>query len=170
MLGLLALHDLPTMGHSATMWTNAFSDATILTESECFEHLGQVSLGRIAASIDALPVILPVRFVLCGKSVLFPTVPGSKLDEAATGAVVAFQADAEVPLTRTYWSVLLQGVASSVGDWPELAQEPVIPLEQGSGLRGKPHMVRIEATIVSGRRFRIAGEISSVEFPDALSL
>ena len=107
------------------MWANEFSAATALTESECFERLSQVSLGRIAVSIDALPVILPVHFVLSDETVLFPTVTGSKFDAATTGTVIAFQADAQETPGGDYWSVLLQGIASSVGDVPgDARREP----------------------------------------------
>ena len=155
------------------MWENEFSDTTILTKSECFERLSQVSLGRIAISIDALPVILPVHFVLSDESVLFPTVTGSILDSATTGTVVAFQADAQESLSGDFWSVLLQGIALSVSDGPGDTKEPghtqgrAIPLESRPDLQRKLHMVRIEATIVSGRMFRVAGEGPSVELPDS---
>ncbi len=151
------------------MWANESPEDTILTRSECFAHLGQVSLGRIAASIDALPVILPVRFVLSGESVLFSTVPGSKLDAAATGAVVAFQADAGEPLTGIYWSVLLQGLASSVSDGTGPTETPVVPLEPWPDPQPGLHTVRIEASIVSGSRFGTTGESGSFELPDAPS-
>jgi nitroimidazol reductase NimA-like FMN-containing flavoprotein (pyridoxamine 5'-phosphate oxidase superfamily) len=162
----MALDGLRSM-HPANMWPDEFSDATILTKSECFERLSQVSLGRIATSIDALPVILPVHFVLSDESVLFPTVTGSKLDAATTGTVIAFQADAHDFLSGDFWSVLLQGIASSVGDGPEHAQGKVVPLEPRPDLQRNRHMVRIESTIVSGRTFRIAGEGPSVELPDS---
>ncbi len=149
------------------MWANEFSDAMVLTESECFEHLSQVSLGRIAVSIDALPVILPVQFVLYDESVLFFTVSGSRFDAATTDAVIAFQADAEEPIAGTYWSVVLQGMASTMGELPADALERAIPLEPWPELQPDLHAVRIEAPIVSGRRFKIAGECPSIEFPDA---
>src|SRR5208283_4269220 len=98
------------------MWANGDSDVTILTRPECLELLSQVSLGRIGASIDALPVILPVHFALFGESVLLHTIPGTKLDAATLGAVVAFQADAHEPVRGSWWSVLLQGIASAVSD------------------------------------------------------
>ena len=105
------------------MWENEFSAATVLTESECFQHLSQVSLGRIAISIDALPVILPVHFVVSNESVIFPTVAGSKFDTATAGTVVAFQADEQDPFSGDYWSVLLQGMASAAGDSPGDAED-----------------------------------------------
>lgn len=80
---------------------------TILTRPECLELLSQAPVGRIGASIDALPVILPVHFGLFEESVLFRTIPGTKLDAATLGAVVAFQADGRELRDGTYWSVLL---------------------------------------------------------------
>lgn len=166
-LGPSALDGLRWMGHPATMWENEFVDATVLTESECFQHLSQVSLGRIAVSIDALPVILPVRFVLSNDSVIFPTVAGSKFDAATAGTVIAFQADEQDPFSGNYWSVLLQGIASSAGDSPGDVLNGAFPLESRPDLQRKLNMVRIESTIVSGRRFRVAGEGPSIEPPDA---
>jgi len=166
-LGPLTLDGPRRMRHPVNMWESEFSGATVLTELECFEHLGQVSLGRIAVSIDALPVILPVHFALTERSVHFRACTGSKFDAATTGAVVAFQADAEKPLNGEYWSVLLQGIASSVGDASADAQGRPLRLGPWADLQENQHMVRIEATIVSGRKFRIAGEGPSMRLPEA---
>ena len=145
------------------MWANEFSDVTALTKPECYEYLSQASLGRIAASIDALPVILPVHFVLSGESVLFPTLPGSKLDAATTDTVVAFEVDAEEPLDGSYWSVLLRGLASSVGDGPDHTHGRPLLLDPWPTMQRNLRLVRVEPTLVSGRRFRITGEGPSTE-------
>jgi nitroimidazol reductase NimA-like FMN-containing flavoprotein (pyridoxamine 5'-phosphate oxidase superfamily) len=149
------------------MWANEDSKAAVLTREECLELLSQVSVGRIGASIDALPVILPVHFALFGESVLFRTIPGTKLDAATIGAVVAFQADAHEPLDGSYWSVLLQGTASAVGNEWDSAQARSVWIKSWVGVQG---LVRIEATNVTGRKFRIAGEEPPVELPDAPAL
>src|ERR1035438_10129986 len=86
----------------------------VLSRAECLELLSHAAIGRVGVSIDALPVILPVHFALFGDSVLFRTVPGTKFDAAAVGAVLAFQADSYEPESPTAWSVLLQGIASEV--------------------------------------------------------
>ncbi|MBF6556485.1 MAG: pyridoxamine 5'-phosphate oxidase family protein [Acidimicrobiales bacterium] len=124
------------------------------------------SVGRIGASIDALPVILPVYFTLFGESVLFRTILGTKLDAATRGAVVAFQAEGDEPLSGTSWSVLLQGVASAVSDEDGHARAKSIPIGPWSGGTMDLRLVRIEATNISGRRFRIAGEGPQVELPE----
>jgi hypothetical protein len=143
--------------------TGGETESSILDRPQCFELLGLVSVGRIGASIDALPVILPVHFALVGESVLFRTVIGTKLDAATIGAVVAFQADADEPVGGTSWSVLLQGVASAVSDEDGHARAKSIPIGPWAGEKVDLRLVRIEAANVTGRRFRIAGEGRQVE-------
>jgi uncharacterized protein len=138
----------------------------VLGRPECFELLSLVSVGRIGASIDALPVILPVYFTPFGESVLFRTTIGTKLDAATVGAVVAFQAEGDEPVDGTSWSVLLQGVASAVSDEDGQARAQSIPVGPWAGEKMDRRLVRIEATNVSGRRFRIAGEGPQVELPE----
>jgi nitroimidazol reductase NimA-like FMN-containing flavoprotein (pyridoxamine 5'-phosphate oxidase superfamily) len=145
------------------------SETAILSRSECFDLLAQASVGRVGASIDALPVILPVHFAVSGESVLFRTILGTKLDAATIGAVVAFQADAYEVGDRS-WSVLLQGVASAVSDKDEQARARSIHIGPWAGGRVDLRLVRIKATNVSGRTFRIAGEGPQVELPDRPSL
>ncbi len=145
------------------------AETEILSRSECFDLLAQVSVGRIGASIDALPVILPVHFALSGESVLFRTIPGTKLDAATIGAVVAFQADAHEVGDRS-WSVLLQGVAAAVSDEDGHARAQAIHIGPWAGGQVDLRLVRIVATNVSGRRFPIAGEGPRSELPDPPSL
>jgi uncharacterized protein len=146
--------------------TSAETESPILGRPECFELLSLVSVGRIGASIDALPVILPVHFALLGESVLFRTILGTKLDAATIGAVVAFQADGDEPVDGTSWSVLLQGVGSAVSDEDGHARAKSIPIGPWAGGKVDLRLVRIAATNVSGRRFRIAGEGPQVELPE----
>ena len=168
--GPSALAALRSVHQYVCMWTDADSDVTSLGRSECLELLSQVSVGRIGASIDALPVIFPVHFALFGESVLFRTVPGTKLDAATIGAVVAFQADAQEPLDGNPWSVLLQGIALAVTDEWDQSQARSVWIKSRSSIDEHHHLVRLEATNIMGRRFRIAGEEPSVELPDAPTL
>ena len=126
----------------------------VLSPSECLALLSQTTVGRIGASIGALPVILPVRFVLFGETVLFRTIPGTQLDAATIGAVIAFQADFYDPAGPTAWSVLLQGIASEVSGQATMAHSvPIAPW----GDAGSPgRLVQIDTALVSGRRFRFS--------------
>jgi len=125
---------------------------TVLTPSECLELLAGASVGRVGVSIGALPAILPVHFALLEGSVIFQTSPGSSLDAATNGTVVAFQADDFVDPGPRSWSVLLQGVAAEVSDPEELAAAQRIPMRRWPAPdRGR--WVRIQPATVSGRLF-----------------
>jgi nitroimidazol reductase NimA-like FMN-containing flavoprotein (pyridoxamine 5'-phosphate oxidase superfamily) len=127
--------------------------STTLTPSECYELLEQATVGRIGVSIDALPVILPVHFTLLDDAVIFRTRPGTKLDAATNGAVVAFQADETEALEQESWSVLVQGVAREVTDPDELARVKLLPMVAWPGSRDGDRWVRIRSGKASGRRF-----------------
>jgi len=110
-------------------------------------------------SIDALPVILPVYFALDEESVLIRTVPGSRLDAAIVGAVVAFEADGREPSEQIHWSVLLQGIATELNAWQR--DNPSLPVaipSWGATDRAR-RTIRIDAPHASGRRFYIGGEV-----------
>jgi nitroimidazol reductase NimA-like FMN-containing flavoprotein (pyridoxamine 5'-phosphate oxidase superfamily) len=122
----------------------------ILTRRECVDLLGTVPVGRIALSVGALPVVLPVNFGMLDGDILIRTVTGSKLESAATNAVVAFEVDHVDPGDRAGWSVLVQGIASEITDPEELDRASRVPLEPWAGLDG--HYLRIATRFVSGRR------------------
>jgi len=123
----------------------------VLTRPECLRLLSTVRIGRLGISIGALPVILPVRFALLDDTIAFRCAPGSKLDSAVAGAVVAFEADHIDQAAEGGWSVLAQGVAQAVDDARRLADLQALELRPwGSG--GDDRYVRIETQIISGRR------------------
>lgn len=124
-----------------------------LGREECLRLLESVPVGRIGVTIDALPAVLPVNFVVSEGAIVFRTIPGTKLDAAAAGAVVAFEVDAfgtdEDP---SGWSVLVRGVAREVTDSAELAAARALPLESWAWDGGADRFVRIEPTVLTGRR------------------
>ncbi len=81
----------------------------------CWELLATASVGRLALSVRALPVILPVQYYLTGHTIAaclgHHEIPERSLD----GAVIAFTADAIDPATRSGWSVQIQGRTSAPG-------------------------------------------------------
>jgi hypothetical protein len=124
-----------------------------LSPAECMDLLGSASVGRLGVTIDALPAVLPVNFVVSEGAVVFRTVPGTKLDAATHGAVVAFEADAygtsEDPQG---WSVLVRGLAHEVTEPDDLAAARQLPLESWAFDGGADRFVRIEPSLVTGRR------------------
>jgi uncharacterized protein len=151
------------------MGPDRYSEVTVLTRQQCLQLLGSSAVGRIGASIDALPVILPVHFALFDESVLFRTLPGTKLDAATREAVIAFQADAYQP-GGMGWSVLVQGLTSAIRDRDGDARTSSIPIKPWVGVEPHHRLVRLDTTNVTGRRFRIAGEGAAADFPDAPQL
>jgi nitroimidazol reductase NimA-like FMN-containing flavoprotein (pyridoxamine 5'-phosphate oxidase superfamily) len=122
----------------------------VLSRAECIELLSRATLGRVAVSIAALPVVLPVHYGVLGGDVVFRTVEGTKLTGAVTNAVVAFEVD-EIDAAGTGWSVLLVGRAEIVDDPVERAAADRVIAE--SWLPVVPnYIVRVRGDVVSGRR------------------
>lgn len=123
----------------------------VLDREVCLSLLSSTHVGRLALSIDALPVILPVNFVVHDEKVVFRTAPGTKLSAAARSAVVAFEVDDIEPLRHEGWSVLVTGRAHEVSD-PALVKElnrlPLRPWAPGS----RDHFIAIDVDRISGRR------------------
>jgi nitroimidazol reductase NimA-like FMN-containing flavoprotein (pyridoxamine 5'-phosphate oxidase superfamily) len=127
------------------------SGSEVLGENECLTLLEQVSIGRVGLSVGALPVVLPVNFVLVPGGILLRTSEGAKLHAAWDQAVVAFEADHFDPLTRTGWSVLVQGRSRVVTDAVEIERhlaQPLLPWADPFAER----FVEIRCERVSGRR------------------
>ena len=73
------------------------ADPQVLAEAECLRLLAGERLGRVAITVKALPVILPVRFALDRDEIVFRAPPGGVLAEATRHAVIAFEADGSSP-------------------------------------------------------------------------
>jgi uncharacterized protein len=124
-----------------------------LAPAECLRLLASVTVGRVGVTIDALPAVLPVNFVMSEGAVVFRTVPGTKLDAATAGAVVAFEVDAHGTAERPGgWSVLVRGIARELTKPSELAKARALPLTPWAWDRGAERFVRIEPTVLTGRR------------------
>ena len=140
----------------------------VLERDECIRRLRSVPIARIALSMQALPVILPVNFVVDGDEIVIRTNLGSKAEAALRGAVVALEADEYDTVGHTGWSVLVRGRT-------RLVEDPV-EIERLHGLWvrawGTPHTDRwitIALEIVTGRRIRhdLAGRPPPAPVSDA---
>ena len=127
-----------------------------LSDQDCLRLLGTVRVGRVAVSMDALPVVLPVMFGMCDQGIVVRTVIGTRLDAAMAGSVVAFHADdyrapggnGGVP---TGWSVLVQGRAFELVDAPVLEQARALGLPSWAPPNASDRYLCIEPALLSGR-------------------
>jgi nitroimidazol reductase NimA-like FMN-containing flavoprotein (pyridoxamine 5'-phosphate oxidase superfamily) len=99
-----------------------------LADTECRELLAGRHLGRLALIDNRGPVILPVNHIDDRDAPVFRTDPGTKLDAAAEGAVVAFEVDATDEATRTGWCVVVRGTLGEVTDPEDLERLRALPL------------------------------------------
>ena len=114
-----------------------------LTYDECLRRLDAGTVGRVAITEHAMPVIVPVNFVRSGLRILFRTEPGGMLAHGCDGTVVAFEIDGLDPSGRAGWSVLVVGPAELVKD-----DDADVP----SAVRTRDgQLVAISLTQVSGR-------------------
>jgi hypothetical protein len=121
-------------------------DENAIPASTCWELLRTASFGRVALSIDALPMILPVEYYLDGQELAICLGQYRLGDRTLNQAVVAFAADAIDPANRTGWTVQIQGVA-------RLAREMSVPTECGQPTAGQ--FVHITAETISGQHLQL---------------
>ena len=125
-----------------------------LTVDECQALLESSRIGRLGLLDADGPLILPVNYCMDGRSVVFRTDAGTKLDAASNRGPVAFEVDGIDSAERTGWSILIRGSAATVTepeDLRQLERLPLIPWAPGK----KPYYVRISG-ILSGRRIALA--------------
>lgn len=118
-----------------------------LTTQDSYRRLAGVSVGRIAFTMMALPVIRPVNHLVHDDDVIIRGHADAALI-TAVGQVVAYEADTIDPATRSGWSVLVTGKATLVSDpreleWFRNALRPWYPREA-------QHVMRIRPGIVTG--------------------
>ncbi len=121
----------------------------VLPTSECLVGLRSQRIGRIALSVDALPAVLPVYFVLDDNAVAFRTRSGGVLDRHCRNTVVAFEVDSHDAARREGWSVMLVGTANVLGTSTEFA-ELTAELDRIGAPAGDV-LIRIEPGSLTGR-------------------
>jgi nitroimidazol reductase NimA-like FMN-containing flavoprotein (pyridoxamine 5'-phosphate oxidase superfamily) len=125
----------------------------VLDRAECLRLLDGRSVGRIAGTFGALPVVLPVEYVMDGDSIVLETGRGTTLGFATAGAVVAFEVDNLHEHGHNGWTVMVTGVAEEVPDGPERDRlRSLLPDEPDDRDDRDVRFVRISSEIVSGRR------------------
>ena len=122
-----------------------------LSAEACWELLASTPVGRVGVLVDSAPEVYPVNYAVDGRSLVFRTNPGNKLQGLGRSPSVCFQIDSFDPDQRTGWSVLVKGRADEVSDSGELHRMAHISLEHWT-LGAKDCWVQIIPIEVSGRR------------------
>ncbi len=122
----------------------------VLNRTECFRLLDNAHLGRIAVSSGALPLVMPVGYVMDGDTIVVDAGRGPALEFATARAVVGFEVDNLHENGHTGWTVMVTGVAQAVHDEGDAARlRQLFP--EGSE-HGDGHLIRVSCELVSGRR------------------
>jgi len=118
----------------------------VLSERECWELLATVSVGRLALSVRALPVILPVQYYLNGRRLAVCL--------GHHDTIIAFAADSIDRVTRSGWSVQVQG-RSVIADG--------LRIDTDCGWPAAPaQVVEIEPGRISGHRMHLCPFIDTL--------
>ncbi len=136
----------------------------ILSESECWTLLEAAAVGRLAVDIAGQPDIFPINFVVDDSGIVFRTAAGTKLAGAVLNRRVAFEIDGYEPDDRSAWSVVVKGHARAIERMQEVFDAEELPLYPWIAW-DKPNFVRIEPTVITGRRFHVVDAIALA--PDA---
>jgi hypothetical protein len=123
-----------------------------ISVQRCWELLAVASVGRLALSVRALPVIMPVQYYLCGQRLAVCLGHHQIPDRALDQTVVTFTADSIDSVTRSGWVVQVQGQAAMAG--PGFGTD--------CGFPAVAHVVEIVPAILTGYHVHMCPFIDSL--------
>jgi len=127
------------------------SPSTHLDTAECWKLLEQHNVGRLAMTDEeGAPDIFPVNFATYEGAVYIRTAPDIKDVRLVTRPAVAFEVDGHDE--AGWWSVVVRGAAARVEDPAEVERSGISRVVTASP-RHKPHVLKITAAAITGRRF-----------------
>jgi len=128
-----------------------------LGRAEAIRLLAGAQVGRLIFTINALPAVRLMNFVLADGLIVLRTAADTTVARKINDAIVAFEVDELDTATSSGWSVVVTGRARRVTD-PELIaryqEVPLTPWAPGE----RDQFVVITTEVVEGRRVsRAAG-------------
>ena len=121
----------------------------LLTTDECWELLEGGELGRLAYRLVDEVHIVPLNYVVDGRSLLFRTGSGNKLLAAAMHSDVAFEIDGYDDATA--WSVVARGHVSRLEE-DEAHRVDLLPPHSWTQTL-KYEVIELVPEVLTGRRF-----------------
>ena len=126
----------------------------VLSADECWALLASTPIGRVAFVDAGEPLVFPVTHGVHGRSVVFRSGSGSKLEAAAMARPVAFEVDEWDQDRRVGWSVLARGVGETVYDEDVIEQFAASDVEPWLAAAADGTWIRLRVDEISGRRIR----------------
>ncbi len=123
----------------------------VLDEDECLELLAREPVGRLGLTSSALPVVLPVNFTLVGRSIVFASEPGLKLDAARQSTVACLEVDGYEVFGHTGWSVLATGRLQEITEPSRIEEAKQLRLSPWA-ISHPQFFVELNIELLSGRR------------------
>ena len=123
----------------------------ILDDAECLRLLHREPVGRIGLTSAALPVVLPVNFVVVDDAIVFGSDPGLKVDAARARQVACMEVDGYDVLTHSGWSVLATGRLCELTHPARIAAARRLPLSPWANAHPH-HYIELSIELLSGRR------------------
>ena len=117
-----------------------------IASQRCWELLGTTSIGCLALSVQALPVILPVQYYLTGHRLTVCLGHRAIPERSLNDAIIAFTADVIDTASKSGWSVQIQGRSS-------IRREG--GLGPPCGLPAAEQVVEIETGTITGHYVRL---------------
>jgi uncharacterized protein len=131
----------------------AAGELTRLDREECLRLLASVPVGRLIFTVNALPTVRPMNFVLVDGLIVMRAAAHSAVVRKAADSVVAFEADELDAVACSGWSVVVTGRAELVSDAEMVARYRAVPLVPcAPGVRDQ--FVTVTTEIAEGRRVR----------------
>ena len=127
------------------------TDLEELDESECWDLLAQVTVGRLGLHFGAIPRIIPMHFTLFDKCIVVCTAIGAAVTHALRDSVVAFQVDDFHLNNQEARSVEAVGPCTRMTDIRTLQAVDGLPTDPET--RDRHWVTQIEPQLIWGRRF-----------------
>lgn len=126
------------------------NSASAMGEEVCLSALRTERIGRIVLTQRALPLAVPVSYLVTAEGVVVRVPDNDASGWHAAGSVVALEADAQD--AEGGWSVLVLGMADEVTDAAEIELlDRTVPMTWADTSASKAYL-RIPFSLVSGRR------------------
>ena len=138
-----------------TAQADGFAD---LDEGGCLALLESGCIGHIGFTSGALPVVRPIRYRLVGRSLVFATDSGVKLNSARRHAVACVEIAGTDASTGMDWTVLATGRLREVTDPSSTAPVRGVSLQpwgrptDGQSVAAVGHLVALDIELLSGER------------------